>query len=76
MAKSSIELMRLITKEYIKEDGEHASHITVGCVYKVTRTMKILGRGMPALNYKLGDTLDEEEVETLRRAALVRVTIT
>ena len=80
-AKSSIEL------EYIKDVrnsdtgnkykvGESASHITVACVYKVTRTMKILGREQPVLNYKLGDILDEEEVETLRRASQFIVTIT
>ena len=79
VAKSSIELMRLITKRNSDTGnkykvGESASHIIVDCVYKVTGVWRVPGQ--PPINYKLGDTLEEEEVETLRRAALVRVTIT
>ena len=78
MAKSRIEL------EYIKDVrnsntgnkykvGESASHITVGCVYKVTGVWRVPGQ--PPINYKLGDILNEEEVETLRQAPVVGVTI-
>lgn len=80
MVKSSIEL------EYIKDVrnsdtgnkykvGEHASRITVACVYKVASIVIRLGLG-DNLNYKLGDILDEEEVKTLREGSQFTVTIT